>query len=89
MMGDFRRVLATAYEKLGVPSFPKSGEMQNWMLAFGQACCIAGGYIDRLELQWLKECWGLSVEDLRDSTSGGRWTPTERWVNLDMRVAGV
>ena len=60
-MSQMRKLLSGAYEKLGVPKFPRSGEMQNWMLALGQACCIAGGYIDRAELVWLKECWFRSL----------------------------
>ena len=38
---------------------------------------------------WLKECWVKSFEELRMSASGERWVPVERWVYLDMRVAGV
>ena len=73
MMGEIRRVLTGAYEKLGVPNCPRSGEMQNWMLNVCQACCLDGGYIDRLELIWLNECWVKSFDDLRNSAGEARW----------------
>ena len=48
-----------AYEKLSVPSFPKSGEMTNWIYSLGTATVVSGCFCDELEVEMAQ---GMLVE---------------------------
>ena len=68
-----------AYEKLSVPSFPKSGEMTNWVYSLGTATVVSGCFGYELEAKWLRECWSKTFDELECSDMDGvhdqvRWT---------------
>ena len=68
-----------AYAKLSVPTFPKGGEMTNWIYALGTGVVAAGFYGDELEVTWRRECWSKSFDQLESSDLDGakeqiRWT---------------
>jgi hypothetical protein len=67
-----------AYENLSVPSFPKSGEMTNWIYSLGTATVVSGCFGDKLEVKWLRECWSKSFNDLECSDFDGTVDQT-RW----------
>ena len=56
-----------AYAKLSVPSFPKSGEMTNWVYSLGAATVVSGCYGDELEVRWPRERWSKSFDELECS----------------------
>jgi hypothetical protein len=72
-----------AYEKLSVPSFPKSGEMTNWIYVLGTATVVSGCFGDELAAKWPRECWSKSFDDLECSDLDGTVDQT-RW-----RVLGL
>ena len=74
-----------AYEKLSVPSFPKGGEMTNWIYSLGTGVVAAGFYGDELEVTWLRECWSKSFGQLESSDLDGAKDQI-RWKRLDFSL---
>ena len=56
-----------ARAKLSVPSFPKSGEMTNWVYSLGTATVVSGCYGDALQVKLLRECWSKALDELECS----------------------
>ena len=52
-----------------MPSFPKSGEMTNWIYSLGTGVVAAGFFGDELEVAWLRECWSKTSISSRAPTS--------------------
>jgi len=75
-----------SYEKLSVPSFPRSGDITNWIYALGIATVCSGNFGDEQEVIWLRECWIKSFEQLEQSDHGGSTTDEWRWSRLDFAL---
>ena len=84
-------LMAKAYEKLVVPTFPASGEMTNWMIHLGLSC-VCVGFSDELEVAWLAACSSKAFEELNFSGWSARVPPMpydtlDRWRKLDFALA--
>lgn len=60
-------VSSRAYEKLQVPQFPKYGDMTNGMTQLDRNVVACTPYMGFTELEWLKETYTRSFEELADS----------------------
>jgi hypothetical protein len=60
-----------AYEKLSVPSCPRSGEMTNCVYSLGTATAVSGCYGDELEVKWLRELWSKTFDEFECSDMNG------------------
>ena len=65
-----------------MPSFPKSGEMTNWIYSLGTGVVAAGFFGDELEVAWLRECWSKTFDQLESSDLDGAKYQI-RWKRLD------
>ena len=75
-----------ASEKRSVPSFPKGGEMTNWIYSLGTGVVAAGFYGDGLEVTWIRECWTKSFDQLESSDLDGAKEQI-RWKRLDFSIS--
>ena len=60
---------AKAYEKLSIPKFPKAGDTENWLIAMGTNLCVSGGFTDKAEIPWIRECQTKTYQELADGGS--------------------
>ena len=56
--------------------------MTNWICSLGAATVVSGCFGDELEVEWLRECWAKSFDELECSDLDGTVDQT-RWRRLD------
>ena len=71
---------AKSYEKVVAPKFPSAANCFNWVIQLALNLTMAGGYVDQLEVPWLKEVLVKTFDELADGGS-------ERMREADLALA--
>ena len=53
--------------------------MTSWMMQLGTNLTVAGGYSDKLEIPWIKECYSKTFDELREAGN-------ERMIKADLAL---